>query len=172
METTININPAKRIPQSPQKIEQHLRAWTNDLVWSQTQQMNMSSARKIPRRSKIEAELFVPGNTLPLGFAGKVATITAADDPTRLTPARKSPQKISLPACLWSRAPILLTGTVNQVVVRMWMNFSLVGSRWKSVFSRVFHKRRLEKNETFTPARNWGYLESSNPKGNADRISL
>ena len=92
--TIARINPKripKRIPQSPQKIEQHLRAWTQQ-VRSQTQQVKMSSARRIPRKSKLGVGLF--GNNF--------ATIAAADVPTRLTPARKSPQKISLPACLWS----------------------------------------------------------------------
>ena len=60
--------------------------------------------------------------------------------PTRLIVARMHPKVSSLPLCLWSRSPILLTGRVNQVVERRWTSLLLVESRKKSVLSLTWRR--------------------------------
>ena len=60
--------------------------------------------------------------------------------PTRLIVARMHPKVSSLPLCLWSRSPILLTGRVNQVVERRWTSLLLVESLKKSVFSVAWRR--------------------------------
>ena len=66
----------------------------------------------------------------------------------RLIVARMHPKVISLPLCLWSRSPSLLTGSVNQVVDRRWISLPLVESRKKSVLS--FQWRRILKAQPIT----------------------
>ena len=68
-------------------------------------------------------------------------TTIATDVPIKLIPARRSPKNISLPLCLWSLSPILLTGRVNQVLERRWIILSFKESRWKSVFRRAWRRR-------------------------------
>ena len=60
--------------------------------------------------------------------------------PIRLIVARMHPKVSSLPLCLWSRSPILLTGRVNQVVERRWTSLLLVESRKKSVSSLAWRR--------------------------------